>query len=316
VPPKEIRQVRDLTRLRATLVHERSRHKQRAEKMLEDAQIKVSGSLSDLWGVSGRRMLAAMAGGQRDPQVLADLAHPLVRAPRARLVEALTGVLEAHHAYILGALMELVDGLDARIDQLTARIEWALGALPGAQALEVGDGGAGDPGAGVGLLGALERIREIPGIGLVGAQAVIGEIGLDMSRFPTAGHLVSWAKFSPMTIQSGAKSKAGKTGKGNAYLAAVLGEAAASAGRTKTFLGARYKRLVVHRGKKRALVAVARSILIIIWHLLNDPTSRYNDLGPDYHQRFTDPARKTRDLVRQLTALGHEVTLTAVPQPL
>jgi transposase len=119
-----------------------------------------------------------------------------------------------------------------------------------------------------------------------------------------------------MTIQSGAKSKAGKTGKGNAYLAAVLGEAAASAGRTKTFLGARYKRLVVHRGKKRALVAVARSILIIIWHLLNDPTSRYNDLGPDYHQRFTDPARKTRDLVRQLTALGHEVTLTAVPQPL
>ena len=143
------------------------------------------------------------------------------------------------------------------------------------------------------------------------AQAIIAEIGLDMSRFPTAGHLVSWAKLCPRTIQSGARSSAGKTGKGNRYLLAVLGDAAAGAAKTQTFLGERYRRMVKRRGKLKALVAVARSILVIIWNLLSHPGLSYHDLGVDYHTNRIDTARRTRNHVRQLEALGYTVTLTA-----
>ncbi|WP_405986949.1 transposase [Streptomyces sp. NBC_00872] len=138
----------------------------------------------------------------------------------------------------------------------------------------------------------------------------VTETGLDMSVFPTAGHLVSWAKLSPRTIQSGGKNTDGPTGKGNSWLRGALGEAAISAARTDTFLGARYRRIVKRRGHMKALVAVARSILVSVWHLMSDPTARYRDLGADFHTRNLDPTRKTRDLVRQLTALGHDVTLT------
>jgi transposase len=158
-------------------------------------------------------------------------------------------------------------------------------------------------------LNTVERLDEIPGIAERAAQIIIAEIGLDMGRFPTPAHLVSWAKLSPQTIQSGPKVKAGKTGKGNRYLKGVLGEVATAAAKTDTFLGERYRRLVRRRGKQRALVAVARSILVIVWHLLNDPDARYIDLGSDYYTSRLDPDRKTRDLVRQLQALGHQVTL-------
>ena len=138
---------------------------------------------------------------------------------------------------------------------------------------------------------------------------IIAEIGLDMGRFPTTGHLVSWAKLCPRTIQSGAKSSAAKSGKGNPYLKGILGEAAAAAAKTDTFLGERYRRIVKRRGKLKALVAVARSILVIIWHLLADPAARYRDLGPDYHTSRTDQGRKARNHIRQLEALGYSVTL-------
>ena len=150
---------------------------------------------------------------------------------------------------------------------------------------------------------------EVPGIALRGAQVILAEIGLDMSRFTTAGHLVSWAKLCPRTIQSGAKSSAAKSGKGNPYLKGTLGEAAAAAAKTDTFLGERYRRIVKRRGKLKALVAVARSILVIIWHLLADPTARYRDLGSGYHASRIDQGRKARSYIRQLEALGYSVTL-------
>ena len=158
-------------------------------------------------------------------------------------------------------------------------------------------------------MAAVERLDEITGIGVVAAQTIIAEVGLNMGQFPTAGHHVSWAKVSPRTIQSGPKSRTGHTGKGNPYLKGVLGEAAAAASRTNTFLGERYPRLVKRRGKLKALVAVARSILVIVWQLLADPTARFVDLGPDFYQRRINKDRRTRDLVRQLQALGHQVTL-------
>ena len=174
------------------------------------------------------------------------------------------------------------------------------------------DGTTG-PGAGLGegapVLPAVNRLDEITGIGRDAAQEVIAEVGLDMSAFPTPGHLVSWAKVSPRTIQSGPKSKAGRTGKGNPYLKAALGAAAASAARTDTFLGERYRRIARRRGKLKALVAVARSILVIIWHLLANRAARYRDLGPGYYASRINKEKKTRNHIRQLEALGYAVTL-------
>jgi transposase len=160
-------------------------------------------------------------------------------------------------------------------------------------------------------MSAIERLDEIPGISPFGAQVILAEIGLDMTRFPTAGHLVSWAKLCPRTIQSGPRSKPGKTGKGNRYLKGVLSEMATAAAKTDTFLGERYRRIVKRRGRLRAMLAVARSILVIIWQLLADPTARYTDLGPDYHANQIDKGKKARNHIRQLEALGFTVTLAA-----
>ncbi|MBV9312410.1 MAG: IS110 family transposase, partial [Pseudonocardia sp.] len=158
-------------------------------------------------------------------------------------------------------------------------------------------------------LSAWERLDEITGIGPLSAQVIIAEVGLDMSRFATADHLVSWAKLSPRTVQSGATQRGGATGKGNPYLKGVLGEAAAAAARTDTFLGERYRRVVKRRGRLKALVALARSILVVVWHLLSDPTARFHDLGSDYHTTRTDRGRKVHNHIRQLTALGYNVIL-------
>ena len=158
-------------------------------------------------------------------------------------------------------------------------------------------------------LTTVERLDEITGIGQRAAQTIIAEIGLDMTRFPTPEHLVSWAKLCPRTIQSGPVIRGGKTGKGNPYLKGALGEAAAAAARTNTFLGERYRRIVKRRGKLKALVAVARSILVIVWQLLSDPTARFHDLGPDYHTSRVVTERKIRNHIAQLTAMGFHVTL-------
>ena len=311
VPPAEIRQLRDYTRLRTDLARERTRHYSRLEKLLEDALIKVSAVASKLDTLSVRGMIEALIAGERDPKVLAGLAKGRMRAKHAALVEALTGRFDDHHAELARMLLDQIDSLTAQIDKLTARIEQLIAAIPAAQGADA-DGTTG-PGAGLAdnapVLPAIDRLDEITGIGREGAQTIIAEIGLDMSRFPTPGHLVSWAKLSPRTIQSGARSRAGRTGKGNPYLKGMLGEAAAAAARTDTFLGERYRRIVKRRGKLKALVAIARSILVIIWHLLTDPTVRYRDLGASYYANRIDNDRKTRNHIRQLEALGFTVTL-------
>ena len=307
IPPAEIRQLRDYTRLRVDLVEDRTRHKQRVEKLLEDALIKLSSVATDIFGKSGRGMLAALIAGERDPEILADLALGKMRPKRTALKEALTGRFDEHHAELIALLLDQVDALSAKIDMLTVRVEQLLADIPAASAPPAVPGSRDD---GTAPLDAVARLDEITGIGVTAAQTIIAEVGLDMAQFPTAGHLVSWAKLSPRTIQSGTRSRAAKTGKGNPYLKRVLAEAVAATARTDTFLGERYRRLVKRRGKLKALVAVSRSILVIVWHLLADPTARFHDLGADFYTATVHTQRRTRNLVHQLEVLGHHVTLT------
>ena len=311
VPPAEIRQLRDYTRLRLDLTRDRSRHVQRIEKLLEDALIKLSTVATDIMGKSGRAMLEALIAGQRDPKVLASLARGKMKAKHAALVEALTGRFDDHHAELARMLLDQYDALTAQINRLTARIEELIAAIPVAQGVDAdgtsGPGAGTDPGAPV--LPAIQRLDEIPGIARHTAQVLLAELGLDMGVFPTPEHLVSWAKLCPRTIQSGTKSRSGRTGRGNPYLKGILGEAAAAAAKTDTFLGERYRRLVRRVGKLKALVAIARSILVIVWHLLADPAARYHDLGAGYYASRTDKDKKARNHIRQLEALGFTVTL-------
>jgi transposase len=311
VPPAQIRALRDYTRLRTDLTRERTRYYSRLEKLLEDALIKVSAVASTLTTLSARDMIEALIAGERDPQVLAGLARGRMRVKHAALVQALTGRFDAHHGELARMLLDQIDALTAQIGTLTVRIEQLIAAIPAAQGVDpdgsTGPGAGREPGSPV--LPAVDRLDEITGIGRDTAQEILAEVGLDMTSFPTPGHLVSWAKVSPQTIQSGARSRPGKTGKGNPYLKGALGEAAAAAARTDTFLGERYRRIVRRRGKLKALVAVARSILVIIWHLLTNRAARYRDLGPGYYTSRVDKDRKTRNHVRQLEALGYTVTL-------
>ncbi len=288
VPPPEIRRLRDLTRYRADLVGVRTAEKQRVEKLLEDAQIKLSVVASDIFGVSGRAMLAALVAGERDPKALAQLARSRMRAKLGRLEEAFTGHFSDHHGFLLATMLGRIDQASADIAELEAKIEEEIGPFAA----------------------AVDQLDEITGVGRTAAQVIIAEIGTDMGRFPTPGHLASWAKFAPGVNQSAGKTK-GKatTGHGNPYLARVLGEAAVVAGRTDTFLGERYRRIARRRGAKRAIVAVGRSILVIVWHLLADPTVRFHDLGAGFYHTRVNPERAKRNHVRQLEALGYKVTL-------
>jgi transposase len=288
VPPHPIRRLRDLTRYRIDLVNTRGAEKNRVEKLLEDACIKLSVVASDIFGVSGREMMAALIAGERDPAVLANMARTRMRGKIPELREAFTGRFDDHHRFLLARMLGRVDGIDADIAALDAEIEVHL--APFDQ--------------------AAQRLDEIPGIGPVAAAVIIAEIGVDMTRFPTAGHLCSWAKFAPGIKSSAGKNKGnGSTGHGNRYLARVLGEAAVSAGRTDTFLGERYRRIVRRRGKKKAIVAVGRSILVIVWHLLNDDEATFTDLGSDHFTRHVNTNQTKRNHIRQLEALGYRVTL-------
>ncbi|MFL6226478.1 MAG: IS110 family transposase [Actinomycetes bacterium] len=288
VPPPAIRRLRDLTRYRSDLVAVRTAEKQRVEKLLEDAQIKLSVVASDIFGVSGRAMLAALVAGERDPKVLAQLARQRLRAKLGLLEEAFCGHFSDHHAFLLATMLERIDRTSADIAAVEAKIEAEIAPFQA----------------------AVDRLDEVTGVGRAAARIIIAEIGLDMGRFPTPGHLVSWARFAPGVKESAGK-KTGKatTGRGNPYLARALGEAAVAAGKTSTFLGERYRRIARRRGAKRAVVAVGRSILIIIWHLLSDPTVRFHDLGPGFYDTRIDADRKRRNHVRQLEALGYKVTL-------
>ncbi len=288
VPPEPIRVLRDLTRYRVDLVGARSAEKQRVEKLLEDAQIKLSVVASDIFGVSGRDMMAALVAGERDPQVLAQLARGRMRSKTPRLQEAFVGRFNAHHAFLLTKMLARIDQLTADIADVEARTEAQIAPFAPAVA----------------------RLDEIPGVGVTAAHAIIAEIGVDMTRFPTAAHLASWAKFAPGIKESAGRKKGnGATGHGNRYLARVLGEAAVSAAKTDTFLGERYRRIARRRGKKRAIVAVGRSILVIAWHLLADQNATYRDLGPDWYDSRVNLNRKMRNHVRELQNLGYRVTL-------
>lgn len=288
VPPPHIRELRDLTRYRSDQVAVRTAEKQRVEKLLEDAQIKLSVVVSDIFGVSGRDMMAALIGGQRDPWVLAEFARGRMRAKITTLREAFTGRFNDHHAFLLAKMLARVDQVNADIADVEARIEEHI--APFAQ--------------------AVARLDEIPGIGVTAASVIIAEIGVDMDRFPTPAHLASWAGFAPGVKESaGRKKGSGATGHGNRYLASVLGEAAINAGKTDTFLGERYRRIGRRRGKKKAIVAVGRSILTVIWHLLSEDDVRFHDLGSDFYDNRISPDRKKRNHIRQLESLGYKVTL-------
>jgi transposase len=292
VQPKPIRRLRDLTRYRRSLVREQTREKQRLEKVLEDAQIKLDAVISDLHGVSGRKMLDAMIAGERDPRVLADLAHGRMRVKLPQLRQALTGYFDEHHAFLCASMLRRIDTLTADIAVLDARIDELI--APFAD--------------------AVDKLDEIPGVGRRSAQELVAEIGVTMAVFPTAAHLVSWAKFAPIDKQSAGHAKTASTGKGNPWLAGALGEIVAGLARTDTFLSDRYRRLARRRGKKRAIVAVGNSVLTIIWHVLSDSDIRYHDLGPSYHESRINKNRRQRDLIRQLEHLtGQKVTLQ--PQP-
>jgi len=308
VPPQPIRQLRDYTRLRIDLTRERTRYWQRLEKLLEDALIKVSSVASSLGTLSMRDMLEALIAGERDPRRLAGLARGAMKAKHSALVEALTGRFDDHHAELARLLLDQTDTLNAQIARLTTRIDDLLVAgidEPGDTVPADGQVAARE---GSGLT-VVERLDEIPGVGRAAAQIILAEVGPDMTVFPTAAHLVSWAKLCPRTIQSGPIQRGGRTGKGNPYLKGVLGEAATAAAKTNTFLGERYRRIVKRRGKLKALVAVARSILVVVWHLLTDTNVRFHDLGADYHTRHIDTERKLRNHLAQLAALGYRVTV-------
>jgi len=233
-------------------------------------------------------MLAALLAGERDPKVLAQLARARLPAKLGPLVEAFCGFFTDQHAFLLGKMLARVDALDGDLAELDAKLEELIAPF----------------------VAAVDRLDEIPGVGQTAARLLIAEIGTDMTRFPTAGHLVSWAKFAPGVKESAGKRKGrGSTGHGNPYLGRVLGEVAVAASKTDTFLGERYRRIARRRGAKKAIVAVGRSILVIVWHLLSDPEAHFQDLGAGFYDTRIGSERAKRNHIRQLEALGYKVTL-------
>ena len=317
VPPAAIRRVRDFTRARQDLVAERTRCLQRVEKLLEDAMIKVTSVARDgMKAKSVVAMVAALAAGERDPRTLADLAKGPLRAKRDQLAAALDGMFDSRHGVIAGMLLDQVAFLDQRITLMEDQATAALAEVPeswGTDASgETGPGCGTSPGSPV--LAAAHRLAEIPGISVWLAIVIIAEIGLNMSVFPTPAHLVSWLGLCRSAAQSGTRHGKGKPKKGNSYARAAAGQAAIGAARTATFLGQRHARIARRRGKPIAQAAVARSIMIIVWHLLADPQARYRDLGPDFFASRINRDKKIRTHLQGLKALGVTVAITADEQ--
>lgn len=291
VPPKAQRQLRTLTRYRKTQIAERQREANRLHKALEDTNIKLDCVATDILGKSGRAMLDALVAGTTDPDVLADLALGKLRAKLPALREALQGRFEAHHAIVIGAILAHLDFLDEQIDRLSEAIYQHL-----------------DPQMAAGV----ELAATITGVARRTAEVMIAEIGTDMTVFPTARHLASWAGVCPGNNQSAGKRRNGRTRKGPKWLAITLHEAALAATRSKgTYLHALYKRLRPRIGHARALGAIKHSMLTAYWHMFTTGQT-YTDPGGDYYDR-RDPQRLTRRLVARLQALGNTVTITPCP---
>ena len=289
VPPEPIRWLRDLTRTRTTMVRTRAREIQRLEKLLEDAGIKLSSVASDISGVSGRAMLDALICGQRDPAELAELTKRRLRSKIPALTEALTGRFTDHHAFLARVHLDLIDQHTEAIAAVTARIEVVIEPFRGARDLMV----------------------TIPGISVGVADVIIAETGADMSRFPSAGHLASWAGTCPGSNESAGRIKSTKTRPGNPYLKGALGIAAMSAARSKdTYLAAKYLRIASRRGPIKAIVAVEHAMLIAIWNMLTNGVL-YDDLGGDFYTRRNPNKTKQRAL-DQLKQMGYDVTLRPV----
>jgi transposase len=281
VHPRPIRELRDLTRYRRTLIEERTREMQRIEKLLEDAQIKLSSVISQTLGVSGRAMLEALIAGNRDPKALAQMAKGRMRVKMPDLEDALTGFFTEHHAWLARMMLDRIDSLSEQITTLDTKIEEVIAPFSH----------------------QVEQLDEVTGVGVTSAQEVIAEIGVDMTRFGAAPRLVSWAKFCPQVYQSAGRKKDRGRGKGNPWLAGTLGNIVAAAARTDSFLGERYRRIARRRGKQKAIVAVGNSVLTIVYHLLSDPDARFEDLGGDYYESRIDKSRRARHLAMQLQAM-------------
>jgi transposase len=286
VPPRPIRELRNLTRYRKALIQERTRESQRLDKILQDAGVKLSSVASRTLGVSGKAMLEALVAGTRDPEALADLARGKLRAKIPQLRDALTGRFSDHHALVVGELLAHLDYLEDAAGRLSVAVEELV--APFADQ--------------VGLL------RTIPGVDRRTAEVLLAEIGPDMGRFPTAGHLASWAGMCPGNNESAGKHYSGRTRNGSKWLRDALVESAQAAARSKNnYLAAHYARLKGRRGHKRAVIAVGHSILIVAYHMLTRHQP-YHDLGADYYLRRDEHAHARR-LVRQLEHLGYDVTL-------
>ena len=289
VPPEPIRQLRDLTRARSAIVRERAREIQRLEKFLENSGIKLSAVASNIVGVSGRAMLEALVEGQRDPDTLADLAKRRLRSKIPELTEAFVGRFNSHHAFMVRIHLNLIDEHTRAIDEVTTQIEVAINPFCSVR----------------------ELLVTIPGISTGVAEVIIAETGADMTRFPTAGHLASWAGTCPGSNESAGRVKSTRTRPGNPYLKNALGVAALAGSRSKdTYFQARYRRIASRRGPIKAVVAIEHSILIAIWNMLQTGTT-YNDPGKDYYIK-RDPDRAKKRALDQLRNLGYTVTIEPI----
>jgi transposase len=294
VPPPAIRELRDLTRYRKRLIQAHTAECQRIQKTLEDAGIKLDSVASDVLGVSGRAMLAALVAGERDPEVLAELAKGRLRRKIPALRQALRGRFRDHHALLIGLCLDHTAHLEAAIARLDERID----ALFATHTSETG----------IPFAEARDRLDTITGVGKRAAETILAEIGVDMSRFPTAAHLASWAGVAPGNNITGGKRGSGKTTKGDVWLIDILTQCAWAAARTRdTYLSAQFWRLARRIGKKKAAVAVGHSILVICWHLLTEDCD-YADLGGDWFTRRNRDRQRDR-LIQQLHTLGYRVTL-------
>jgi len=317
IPPAAQRELRELTRYRTNLVEERARAVNRLQKTLEDTNIKLGDVATDIMGKSARAMLEALLDGQTDPAILADLARGRLKAKRAQLQEALVGTLKPHHRFMLTEHLALIDTLDEAIARATKEIEARMGPpdpeTKGSVDVAEEEGQEHQEMAPLPWDEAVRLLDSIPGINPRAAQGILAEIGTDMSRFPSSGHLASWAGMCPGNHESGGKRLSGKTRKGSPWLRKLLVEAAHAAAHTKnTYLSAQYRRIASRRGAKIAMIAVGHSLLVMIYHMLSEHVS-YTELGGNYFDEQDRQATEKR-LVRRLEKLGYHVELQTPTQ--